>query len=241
MSSEASVDEIDLAPELADLDQSIAPLARALNQLELEQYGMLVGEDTSGRIPTLIVRHAINGLRQRRGERKIPTFFVQTTDFIHSDEERIGEEAAWETRAAALGSVGGRALVVTDYIDKGYHIRNLIKRLSNLHIPADVVAVQSGFTEMELRNLQMIPAITRVVMGHRGWSEHPLFCGGGMSGLNREKFASPMVCRDPVSRRQVVASRVNIPRAGAALTAEIQSQRQASLQDVGQATAQTVQ
>lgn len=185
-----------------------APLVRALRNVNLDDYSLIVGDDTSGRIPALIVRNMAKQPGGSRRSRKIPTTFIQSawisprSPFLgRMREEWARREPTWRVAR------GKRALVVTDFICTGEHIQHLGTLLKASGIDYDVLAVGSYLSESEMISRGLIKKGTRLFRGVRT-IPRIYTQDSRISGLSRAKFLEHPVVRDVEIRRCVVASRV---------------------------------
>lgn len=107
--------------ELPEIQQLETPLqnilAKIKDKINIGNYTSIIGEDSSGRIPALILRKVINKVYAKKGFERIPLIFVAP----HYDRFK---HSFWETRAKKLkGKLGANLLVVTEWIENGEHLR----------------------------------------------------------------------------------------------------------------------
>ncbi len=111
--------------EIGKLELGIGTLLKELRPYLLnDEYGCILGDDTSGRIPALVLSRAINLYRTRNGLPKLPVYFIQGAS---SDEELPALEAAYSRRKASLKRSSGdrRILVATEGLTSGSSIARL--------------------------------------------------------------------------------------------------------------------
>lgn len=165
--------------EIKDLKQ---PLENILNQLrdniDRHLYDSILGDDTSGRIPTLILSRTINNVYKTKRQEAAPNFFVaaggaprQPQDYPNY-EEYLRRKEIYEKRLEAIEKqiekdkrkFGERVLVITDFIESGETILNLAEILKRQNIKFDIasVAVPLRFSE------ESLPADCRLFSGKKG-------------------------------------------------------------------------
>lgn len=125
-------------------------------RIESGYYDLLLSDEKSGRIPTLILRK----LADRMNDKKLRTFFIASGQLSHEKgiryghdpdliEERLNfqaEEQYENEIAAHLEKISGRApgqraLIVTEFIDTGDSLRHLVRAAHAAGIDADIVTL----------------------------------------------------------------------------------------------------
>lgn len=101
-------------------------------------YGILISDDVSGRIPTLILRGVIDHVNSADGRPPIPTVFVkgQEAALSQPDEERLTKEL----QRLAKESKGTRALIVTEFMEGGLHVKSIADVIHDAEISLDIFA-----------------------------------------------------------------------------------------------------
>lgn len=144
-------------------------LEPVLENIKNSDYQLLIGDDASGRIPTLIVRKFINDAYKHASQPSIPTRFIagakadsstrrkdsideeRTTPYsFHQHEERelLKEEKkekvkAYITNLKDVSTVSiSNALVVTELIESGNSLLPLTKALQENDITSTILTVQ---------------------------------------------------------------------------------------------------
>lgn len=132
--------------EFKELESFVLPLIEKLKEnIDKNEYDVLIGDDASGRIPTLILRGIIN---ERNSGSKIKTKFVAGGQLRSSAELK-------ETVRRIKPEIAKKALVVTEYISSGKSMDQLSKILKELEIPFDIATLKSEF-DGERSTLQVI-------------------------------------------------------------------------------------
>lgn len=117
------------------------------------EYDLIIGEDTSGRLPALVLRGVINARRQALGLEKSAIRFICGTRV-----EPVPERVIPPQRSDA-----SRALIVTECVDSGDSIVRVYKGLSQ-HWPAsriDIAAAGGRYHAMHRCAQEALAAVVR--------------------------------------------------------------------------------
>ncbi len=83
-----AINEKCVHPEIAELEK---PLGKILGQLrrhiDMNQYKLVLGDDTSGRIPALIMWRVLSALAEQRGQEKPKISFIAGSRYLF-DQDR---------------------------------------------------------------------------------------------------------------------------------------------------------
>lgn len=203
--AEAVLEEIQ--PQLASLLEQLAPGIRA------DRYGVIVGDDTSGRVPALILREAINRYRTSKGLPKLPVVFVPgrggrnswSSGPYHHRMEQSGSRIA---EAAA----GKAVLLVTDYIATGETLIFFLDSFHRMGLPVHCAALSSSPYEHE-RSPSLVRTLANTDAIFVGSVRPRLDIDGnhGVSGVRKELFirSGEGVVREPGSRHMAYAARMH--------------------------------
>ena len=129
-----------------ELESLILPLIEKLKEnIDKGEYDVLLGDDASGRIPTLILRGIINERNRKRhpefksSELEIKTRFVAGGQLKNKDKLKDAiKESGLEVKK--------KALVVTEYISSGKSMEKFSTALKELNIPFDIAVLKSEFS-----------------------------------------------------------------------------------------------
>lgn len=175
-----------------------------------DEYSVIIGDDTSGRVPTLMIAKTVNAYRRRHGKAALPVVFIEGGDGI---DER--QRAVFDARFA-LHSIdtAKRGLVVTENVGWGFSVGSILRRLEE-HGMAGDVATYGGLSQEELNRLSgpVWPASARAVTGDG--DPRDLIDSENLSGLRNgmDKFAPGKVIRDGRPARSARLARRDIQRA----------------------------
>lgn len=143
-------------PQLEQLLTSMAPDIRA------GRWDAILGDDVSGRIPTLILRSVIARVYAEEGIKQAPSTYFVAMGKEFSKYPRDEEDHQRELDVKQYldsGKWPQRVLFVTDNIAGGGSIQTVLETLDDLGIPCDVASVQEPV------------AVVEQVSGHVPYSE----------------------------------------------------------------------
>ncbi len=150
---------MDIYLDVLDLDTSMEIMIRpVLDNIKKGDYQLLIGDDASARIPTLIMREFINQAYEQAKQPPILTTFIAGSRGLDSKDEagRLKQDKIQELltkiKESSPSKNVSQALIVTEYIETGHGLKLLIQALQAEHIAPTVLAMKYGFEEDE-RNL----------------------------------------------------------------------------------------
>lgn len=190
--------------EFAAVFDAVRTIAAEIGEKRLGSYALVVGDDTSGRLPALILWKVINQVNARNGRQKVPITFIQTYSEFHS--KKYLQRAAWARRSGIWkGLAGQRALVVTEFISSGKHLGQLTGLLREAGISFDVATLGSYGLTTEVVASARMTSTTRFFDGKGGIL---LYRKSNLTGLSSEKCGEPK--RDVVPMESVAAARLHV-------------------------------
>ncbi|MGC8460850.1 MAG: hypothetical protein ACP5OR_03265 [Candidatus Dormibacteria bacterium] len=208
----------DLSTYLEFSDTAIPRMQPALEKLlrqmrghvQRDEIAFILGDDTSGRVPTLLIASAINAYRVKQGLPKLPVYFCEgTRESRNADQIRTFEPIAH--RIAQLDTTK-RALIVTDNIGSGASCRSLIERAHD-HGFTSIVATFGGITTRSLRTFSQDGRWEAGTIGYSGEGNPDLVIDKvELSGLTqrRPKFSRGLVTEDLYTRYVMTGIRQDI-------------------------------
>ncbi len=145
-------------------------------QIEGAEYGSVVGDDASGRIPTLIIGNAISKIYERNGD-KSPQILVLAGGGGELKTEKI---VSYLEESAARGKfdIGRKVLLVTDFLVTGSSIDPILAALRKIGVEYDVSSVSSTRDESYWSNTLK----TKAAIG-RGRDEPKIYGKHHLSGV----------------------------------------------------------
>ena len=128
-----------------ELESLIFPLIEKLKEnIDKGEYDMLIGDDASGRIPTLVLRGIINVRNRKLHPELKPSEAETKTRFVAGGRVENDKELKSALEKLKL-EVKKKALVVTEYIHTGKSIKRFSNILKELGIPFDIATLKSEF------------------------------------------------------------------------------------------------
>lgn len=205
-------------PAVAELE---SPLRNALRQaaprLRDGTYGLIIGDDTSGRVPAVIVHDVVRRLHEQRHHDAPPLVFLPGGGGRNSCELQARAVVDQGSERLRRLSGGRRALLVTDTVQTGSSVAFFAKALADHGIAMDVLAV-AVFPQAQAL-LDTLPDVSV----YAGSTERRAWAIDGahhISGVN--KFFTPTVRRDMHSREHVIAARREAHRVAGSLSEQLQ-------------------
>ena len=140
-------------PKYYEIEQLKLPIQEIILQLrdkiEKGEYGYVVGDDASGRIPTLIFSNFLKSVYREKGFSDPETFFFaggkSTEKEINKLKRKAMEKAIKNYQESGLkNNVGKRALLLTEYIVTGESLVVICDALENSGISFDIATVSSS-------------------------------------------------------------------------------------------------
>lgn len=200
-------------PEIAELEESMRQLLRELlPHIRSGEYSLLIGDDISGRIPTLLIRKFINTIRTENGQKEIPTYFFRSkAEASKISPDSISSLIAFAKTAVTGSTIDSKALVITEYISSGRHIRQTGSILSQSDIPYDVATVYMDVPEQVYRMGGIIPETTRLFSG--GQDNYPkIYSNPDISGVVGEKDTDrrTVINKNDLRRSTIIQARKDV-------------------------------
>lgn len=193
-------------------------LAKLVVKLDLggkvNEYDAIIGDDTSGRLPSLVLRSVINKKREDEKKKKIDIYFVAGGRNMMEEREKNIDEFIGKK-----GESVKKALLVTEFISSGGSVARLAEILKNNGIDYDIAAV-SVESLLELNSEENTRELAKkVIFGNEGagglhaWDNN-------LSGLTKGGMFSPI--REAHASRSEYADQesINKSREDAKIVAE---------------------
>ena len=132
--------------EVAELEVPIKKIIEKIkDRIERGEYGLIIGDDASGRIPTLILGNFIKNISEKKGLDKLNIVFIpgKLNYFFHRERSReldkyISGYGATKER---------RILIVTDTIQSGGSLETLVKLLKKSGHSCDIATIGIEFPD----------------------------------------------------------------------------------------------
>ncbi len=183
-----------------DIQQMKEPARRILEQIRAQiengEYQLLIGDDVSGRLPTLLFREIINGIYREKGRDEIPTRFIAGTAH-YGDSSSYGNEREQEKKTTISElivktreeiSTLNKVLILTDAIESGRSLQPVVEVLNEMGINFDIASL--ALMEDPEKNPEKEDFTTRlgknVILG--GMTELPKIYRNDYSGLTKNTW-----------------------------------------------------
>ena len=132
--------------EVAELEEPIRKIIEKIkSRIENGEYGLIIGDDASGRIPTLILGNFIKNISEKKGLDKLNIIFIpgKLNYFFH--RERSKELDKYISGYGATKK--RRILIVTDTIQSGGSLETLVKLLKKSGHSCDIATIGIEFPD----------------------------------------------------------------------------------------------
>lgn len=151
--------------EVASLEKPMTVIVDQLKpNLESAAYSLIIGDDTSGRLPALVLHQVADVVYERHGLPKMPTVFIQAGRNIEDEEVRRQVEGLKAKYASK--TEGKKALLVTDYVRSGGTMQRLTELFSQNGINFDVATLDMDEPEETYRQRGVFSPNTTVFSGN---------------------------------------------------------------------------
>lgn len=155
-------------------ESSVSLIASMKEAIDSEKYDVLIGDDASGRIPTLTIW---NVMKERMRE-KHPDWSPEMqrkalqTYFVAGGQDNPNSAELKDYFSKVKERADKRVLLITEYIESGQSIFRLGKMLEDLEIPFDIATLQFS-TEGDDREQEVRDFLIRhkIYIGDISYSE----------------------------------------------------------------------
>ncbi len=172
------------------------PLERILTQLKTEiergSIQLLIGDDTSGRVPTMVLRQVLAKLYEEKGMPPPATLFMNGPGGgrLQSEEEkrvRVERIKDFLSRCKKIGrftlSPGNKAFLVTEVVKSGRSLVPVLEACKELQIPCDVITI--GLERQ--KDLQTLEAELGTTLYHGMEGTPSIYRKGSFTGVAKEE------------------------------------------------------
>lgn len=210
-SSEIFIPEVRAGLNYEQIGQLKEPLTLILEQMRSQianhEYGIIIGDDTSGRIPTLILSRVINSIYNFQGENPAIVTFAQGSsdkDYYYAMATHLIEKTR---RFREKNEKKEKALLVTEFLGKGECVNTFIEILKNMKVTTDVAAVESFYPKELYHHQKAVPVNSALFIGkENSRTGSNLICDFPHTGLNQKKYTDNKFIMDPGVRANARAA-----------------------------------
>lgn len=183
--SETSNNEAGYKTEVGLIEEAAISMCDQLDPfIKNREYGLIVGEDMSGRMPTLIVKHFSNLVMDSEGAERIPTVFISNrrTKHFYNADKILKHEFETIVLPPLANKINNRALIVTEYIDTSDTINRLIEYFVANNIPFDISALRVNPSNNGIH----LPEGSRLIEGERKSGNPPIWGKPKLTGFSKD-------------------------------------------------------
>ncbi len=155
--------------EFEDLEDDMINLVKELKEnIEKGVYDILISDEISGRIPTLIIREVIRQLARENKDIKMPDTF-----FLNFGKGIIDEEAL-KKFISSLNPINKKALIVTECMDTFNSMANAVKALEkNDFFNFDIASARISGAHRYEHEDEITKKGRRIFCGHNSATSSP--------------------------------------------------------------------
>lgn len=195
-----------LTQEIASIEIPMTALVEQLKpHLEQDEYSMLIGDDTSGRIPTLILHNIVSHQRRRQQLPPIPTLHVQGGRYVADQHFATQIEDLVKRHQP---STKKKVLLVTEHIDLGDTVKRYSKLLGEHGLRFDVATLATYHPLIEYDEMGIYPPGTQLFSGTLNTERNKaplIYMKDHLSGMT-QAFSRGMVPKRVDGRRETIVS-----------------------------------
>lgn len=169
--TEQTGQEVELLEEIAELEKPIKKIIEKIKfRIESGEYGLIIGDDASGRVPALILGNFIKKISEIRGATKPNVIFIpgKLSDFSYdSVDELKAHLEKWGLRE------GKRVLIATDTVKSGESLEVLVKliKISGYECDIATIGLEDPIVKMIERKINL--GSTKIISGRYQNKDNP--------------------------------------------------------------------
>ncbi|KKR02684.1 MAG: hypothetical protein UT29_C0001G0164 [Candidatus Yanofskybacteria bacterium GW2011_GWA1_39_13] len=198
--------EIQLGEEIAELEKPIKIIIEKIkNRIENGEYGLIIGDDASGRIPTRILGDFIREISRIRGHHQpniifIPGKLKEGMLGVVGSGERQMVQKKFEQHLSKYGAIPDKKiLIITDTVFSGESLRGLADLIKEAGYVLEIATIGQEFSgpfgrpnRLADENLEGIEIVsgefsaTKEQEEETGWAHTPMiYAKKDMSGVHK--------------------------------------------------------
>lgn len=141
-----------------EIEEIIPPLNQAVNELKQkfqnEEFSLLIGDDDSGHIPTLIISGVINHINHTKNQPVIPVIFLKS----HTNDLPATSREILTNKLKELNEYqkNKKVLIITEFMQYGNHLKNIGTIIHNLGSSYDIISCAVYFSRKYYKNQGVI-------------------------------------------------------------------------------------
>lgn len=185
--------------EVAELEKPIKVIIEKIkDRIENGEYGLIIGDDASGRIPTRILGDFIREISRIRGQHQPNIIFIPGK--LKYGEFELAEQEQFEEHISKFGAVPDKKiLIITDTVFSGESLQKLVHLIKKAGYIPEVATIGQEFIgpfghpeKMADENLKGVEIISGEFEGTKewqkkvGWAHTPkIYANKNMSGVSK--------------------------------------------------------
>lgn len=195
--------------EIAELMPALEDTVMSLkDSFKSGDYGLLIGDDRGGRIPTLILRGVINHINIKESKPNIPTIFLKgrRQGLSNSGYKHLSNQID----SLDLKQQGKKALIVTEYMMQGRHIEGIGYGIHSQGLSFDVVSL-ARYSPLETYRENGVLGENEDIFPKEGYlTEAPAIYNKLLSGLGSNPYGDIYVVKEALSDAILARKDVNL-------------------------------
>jgi hypothetical protein len=138
-------DEIVSEPEIEAIEEPMRKLLVELKpNLLNDSYGTIIGDDTSGTFPAVIVNTIANKLNYDLGRDAVLFLFLQSSR-LEANRQKIASQLDSKGSLLQRRNTNKKALIVTEHIGTGYSVSSFRRLLDQRDIESDIATISARY------------------------------------------------------------------------------------------------
>lgn len=127
--------------KVESVEEDMMILCKQLKEpIENGEYGLFIGDDTSGRIPTLALKGFANFISEAFGREYVKTVFLQAGRYV--PDQSVEDQFQKRVLPLIRQNSGKKALFITEHVLTGKSIQRLINMFQKYNIAIDIASLQ---------------------------------------------------------------------------------------------------
>lgn len=204
------------------------------SRIENGEYGLIIGDDASGRIPTLILGNFIKTISEQRGLKKPNIIFIPGKlmgPILNLDSGMRAKSKKLENHIAKFGATKDkRILIVTDTVLSGDSLKILVTVLHEIGFTCDIATIGVETDEKDLLNRDSNLHHSEVISGEYynedGFKQHTpkIYRAKTLSGVTKKagqtKSTTVKSTESDEEEKKIIQDQINQAREDASVVTD---------------------
>lgn len=127
--------------KVESVEEDMTILCKQLKEpIENGEYGLFIGDDTSGRIPTLALKGFADFISEVFGREYVKTVFLQAGRYV--PDQVVEDQFQKRILPLMRQNSGKKALLITEHVLTGKSIQRLINMFQRYNVAIDIASLQ---------------------------------------------------------------------------------------------------